>query len=141
MTQVTPIKLDDNTTIYLETNEEINITAEDQNIPEETTEETRESLGKEPKGLKDMFSRTSSTESNISPEEQIENNFPSIANTIKAYTEYTLNAFKQVDNANIDKVTLEFGIKVMGKIGVPYVTTSADSHLKITVECSFLDTE
>ena len=29
----------------------------------------------------------------------------------------------------------------MGKVGVPYVTTSADSHLKITVECSFLDTE
>ncbi|MDJ0600503.1 MAG: CU044_2847 family protein, partial [Crocosphaera sp.] len=73
-------------------------------------------------------------ENDVSSEEQIEHNLPSIANTIKAYTEYTLNAFKQVDNANIDKVTLEFGIKVMGKIGVPYVTTSADSHLKITVD-------
>ncbi|MDJ0662353.1 MAG: CU044_2847 family protein [Crocosphaera sp.] len=131
MTKLTPIKLDDNTIIYLETNEDINITTEDK----KNTEETRESLGKEPKGLKDIFSRTSPTDS----DEQIGNNIPSIANTIKSYTEYTLNAFKQVDNANIDKVTLEFGIKVMGKIGVPYVTTSADSHLKITVECSFLD--
>ncbi|MGK7939469.1 MAG: CU044_2847 family protein [Crocosphaera sp.] len=135
MTKLTPMKLDENTTIYLETNEDINISSEDKKIPEETTEETRESLGKDPKGLKDIFSRTSSTES----DEQIENNVPSIANTIKAYTEYTLNAFKQVDNANIDKVTLEFGIKVMGKIGVPYVTTSADSHLKITVECSLTE--
>ncbi|MDJ0597813.1 MAG: CU044_2847 family protein [Crocosphaera sp.] len=132
MTKLTPIKLDDNTIIYLETNEEINITTEDKNI----VEETRESLGKEPKGIKDIFSRTSPIENDVSSEEQIEHNLPSIANTIKAYTEYTLNAFKEVDNANIDKVTLEFGIKVMGKIGVPYVTTSADSHLKITVECS-----
>lgn len=141
MTKLTPIKLDDNTIIYLENNEDIDISSEDKNIAEETTEETRESLGKDPKGLKDIFSRPSSTENDTSEQEPIENNIPSIANTIKSYTEYTLNAFKQVDNANIDKVTLEFGIKVMGKVGVPYVTTSADSHLKITVECSFLDTE
>ena len=135
MTKLTPIKLDDKTTIYLETNEDIIISSEDENVAETTIEETRESLGKDPKGIKDIFSRTSPREIG----EQVENNVPSIANTIKAYTEYTLNAFKQVDNANIDKVTLEFGIKVMGKVGVPYVTTSADSHLKITVECSFAE--
>ncbi|MEL4898141.1 CU044_2847 family protein [Crocosphaera sp. Alani8] len=141
MTKLTPIKLDNNTTIYVETNEDIDITTDDKNIPQEIREETRESLGKSPKGINNLFSRTSPTESNLSEQEQIDNNIPSIANTIKSYTEYTLNAFKQVDNANIDKVTLEFGIKVMGKIGVPYVTTSADSHLKITVECSFIDPE
>jgi len=43
-----------------------------------------------------------------------------------------------VTTANVDKVTLEFGIKVAGEMGVPYVTKgTAESNLKITVECSF----
>lgn len=58
--------------------------------------------------------------------------------TIKAYTHYTLNAFQEIYNANINKVTLEFGISIGGKTGIPYVTEgSANSSLKITVECSF----
>jgi hypothetical protein len=51
-----------------------------------------------------------------------------------------LNAFKKVAIANVDKVTLEFGIEIGGEAGVPYVTKgSAKSNLKITVECSFPD--
>jgi len=57
---------------------------------------------------------------------------------IHAYTVYTLNAFKKVAIANVDKVTLEFGIELGGEAGVPYVTKgTAKSNLKITVECSF----
>ena len=42
--------------------------------------------------------------------------------------------------ANVDKVTLEFGIELGGEAGVPYVTKgTAKSNLKITVECSFPD--
>ena len=108
MTKLTPIKLDDNTIIYLESNEDIDISSEDKNIAEETTEETRESLGKDPKGLKDIFSRPSSTENDTSEQEPIENNIPSIANTIKSYTEYTLNEFKKVDNANIEQLATEY---------------------------------
>lgn len=64
--------------------------------------------------------------------------FQAIEVTIRAYTAYTLNAFKQMAIANVDKVTLEFGIKVAGEAGVPYVTKgTAESNLKITVECSF----
>ncbi|WP_228038457.1 CU044_2847 family protein [Nodosilinea sp. LEGE 06152] len=58
--------------------------------------------------------------------------------TIRAYTSYTLNAFRQMTRANVDKVTLEFGVKVAGKVGVPYVTKgTADANLKITLEYSF----
>ncbi|MGC1395706.1 MAG: CU044_2847 family protein [Coleofasciculaceae cyanobacterium] len=54
--------------------------------------------------------------------------------TFYDYTALTLNVFKKVAIANVDKVTLEFGIEV----GVPYVTKgTAKSNLKITVECSF----
>ena len=86
-------------------------------------------LGREEKGWR---------ERNRSPEEQIRQSFTAIEGTIRAYTNHTLNAFRQVGSGNIDKVTLEFGIKVGGKAGIPYVTEgSADSHLKILVECSF----
>ena len=64
--------------------------------------------------------------------------FQAIEATIKAYTIHTLAAFRQVAIANVDKVTLEFGIEIGGEAGVPYVTKgTAKSNLKITVECSF----
>ncbi len=45
---------------------------------------------------------------------------------------------RKVAIANIDEVTLEFGIELGGEAGVPYVTKgTAKSHLKITVKCSF----
>ncbi|MHC5933618.1 CU044_2847 family protein [Nostoc sp.] len=59
---------------------------------------------------------------------------------MRAYTVHTLNAFKKIPVANIDKVTLEFGIKIGAEAGIPYVTKgTAESNLKITVECSFPD--
>lgn len=126
--QLIPIQLDENTIIYVETNEDISVNETEIN-KEETVEKeeelTRDSLGKGSKGFREV-------------QQNITNNFKNIENTIKAYTNYTLNAFKAVSNANINKVTLEFGINVGGKTGIPYVTEgSANSSLKITVECSF----
>ncbi|MBD2319729.1 hypothetical protein H6G05_23185 [Pseudanabaena sp. FACHB-1050] len=63
---------------------------------------------------------------------------PSIEQTILSYTNVALNALKNVSSANVNKVTLEFGIKVGGKMEVPFVTEgTAESNLKVTVECSF----
>ncbi|MCC5616864.1 hypothetical protein LC605_17635 [Nostoc sp. CHAB 5836] len=73
-------------------------------------------------------------------QKQIVQNFQAIEGTIRAYTVYSLNAFKKIPVANIDKVTLEFGIKVGGEAGIPYITKgTAESNLKVTVECSFPD--
>ena len=122
MTKLTPIKLDDGTVIYMETQEDVEIDSDELTVDESETEMTRDDLGKGGKGIKEDIAR----------------NFQLIEDTIKAYTQYTLNAFKKVANANIDKVTLEFGIKLGGKAGIPYVTEgSAESNLKVTVECSF----
>lgn len=67
-------------------------------------------------------------------------NFQAMQKTIRTYTAYTLNALKEVATANVDKVTLEFGVKVAGEVGVPYITKgSEECNLKITVECSFPD--
>lgn len=121
MTQLTPIQLDDGTIIYLETKEDIQPVSP----PKPTTEVTRGDLGKGTKGQ-------------LPAAEQVVQSFQAIEGTIRAYTNYTLNAFRQVASANINKVTLEFGIKVGGKAGIPYVTEgSADCNLKVTVECSF----
>lgn len=118
MTKITPIRLEDGTVIYIEATEDID-------APVVSLEESAEDEEEAPikKGIS---------------QRQIAQSFEVIQKTIRAYTVYTLNAFKQVAIANVDKVTLEFGIEVGGEAGVPYVTKgTAKSNIKITVECSF----
>lgn len=121
MTKLTPIILDDNTVIYIETTENVETPLVKREEPAEDEEAT--------------------TDYNLNPaqlQQQLAQNFQDIQKTIRAYTLYTLNAFKKVAIANVDKVTLEFGIELGGEAGVPYVTKgTAKSNLKITVECSF----
>jgi hypothetical protein len=125
MTKLTPIILEDNTVIYIETTEDVETPPVQLEEPAEEEEEE------------------TTTDYNLNPaqlQQQIARNFPEIQKTIRAYTLYTLNAFKKIAIANVDKVTLEFGIEVGGEAGVPYVTKgTAKSNLKITVECSFPD--
>ncbi|MEH2125132.1 CU044_2847 family protein [Nostoc sp.] len=123
MTQLTPIQLEDGTIIYIEATDNIN-------APPVITE----SPEGEEEALIDKGWDVDAAQ------KQIVQNFQAIEGTIRAYTVYSLNAFKKIPVANIDKVTLEFGIKVGGEAGIPYVTKgTAESNLKITVECSFPD--
>ena len=116
MTQLAPIELEDGTVIYIESTENVN--APD---VKKQTEEKEETLVTRDSGMNKAIEK-----------------FKSIEGTIRGYTTYTLNAFKEIAAANVDKVTLEFGIKVGGEAGVPFVTKgTAESNLKITVECSF----
>ncbi|NJM72410.1 MAG: hypothetical protein HC862_20820 [Scytonema sp. RU_4_4] len=122
MTKLTPIQLDDNTIIYIEATDDVNVPLV---IAEEPTEEEEEAL----------------TDKGMSPEavrKQMVQNFQIIHTTIRAYTVCSLNAFKQLPIPGVNKVTLEFGIELGGEAGIPYVTKgTAKSNLKITVECSF----
>lgn len=57
---------------------------------------------------------------------------------IRAYTAYALSAFKDFGAAEIEEVTLKFGLKMGGKAGIPYITEgSAESNLEIEVKCKF----
>jgi len=113
MTHLAPIELDDGTIIYIEADDEL-VQPQTEVSSEETTRPSKGAL------------------------EDTLNQFQAMQGTIRSYTAYTLNAFKEIAAANVDKVTLEFGIKVSGEAGVPYVTKgSGTSNLKITVECSF----
>ncbi|BAT53428.1 hypothetical protein NOS3756_23880 [Nostoc sp. NIES-3756] len=123
MARITPIKLDDDTIIYMEVNEEVDVDLVTTEILED--EEEEEALVH--KGMSPMEMR-----------QKMIQNFQIIQSTIHAYTVCSLKAFKQIPIPNVNKVTLEFGIELGGEAGIPYVTKgTAKSNMKITVECSF----
>lgn len=121
MSQLAPITLDDGTTIYIEA-------AERNDVPTDLVEtESGEPAepGRVSKGALTMG---------------IQRQLPTVKNTITQYTRYVLNAFKELGSGNLDKVNLQFGLKIAGSSGIPYITEgSAEANLQITVECSFKD--
>lgn len=115
MTQLAPITLDDGTTIYIEA-------ADRNDVPTPATsgESGRVAKGGIASGLQQQL--------------------PTVKNTITQYTRYVLTAFQELGHGNVDKVNLEFGLKIAGSAGIPYITEgSAEANLQITVECSFKD--
>lgn len=127
MIQLIPIQIDDNTIIYMEPTPEVEIpTTPRSSQPSTMQEMTRDDLDLGDKGAVDEAAKRA-----------IEG-FTKMEATIKNYTQRTLNAFREIGSANIDKVQLEFGINLGGEAGVPYVTKgTAECSLKIMVECSF----
>jgi hypothetical protein len=127
MTQLVPIRLEDGTEIYMEATDDV--VAPDASAHGDTagsTEMTRTSKGVN-WGMTNQTAQHHAAQS-----------FKAIEGTIRTYTAYTMNAFKDMATANVNHVTLEFGLKVGGEAGVPYVTKgTAESNLKITVQCSF----
>ncbi len=56
---------------------------------------------------------------------------------IRGYTLYALNAFKDLGGAQVEEISLKFGLKIGGKTGIPYITEgSADCNLEVSVKCS-----
>ena len=113
MPQLTAIQLDDGSLLYIE--------AEETDV------------------APDVPSASVPTRVEKGATQQAMKSFQAMQGTIRAYTASTLDAFKDMTtSANVEKVSLEFGIKVAGEGGVPYITKgSAECNLKITVECSF----
>ncbi|WP_375469530.1 CU044_2847 family protein [uncultured Nostoc sp.] len=57
---------------------------------------------------------------------------------IRAYTKYAIGAFKNLGAAEVEEVTLKFGLKIGGKTGIPFLTEgSAESNFEIEVKCKF----
>jgi hypothetical protein len=57
---------------------------------------------------------------------------------IRSYAMYAVTAFKDFGAAEVEEITLKFGIKMGGKAGIPYITEgSAESNLEIEVKCKF----
>ncbi len=118
MSQLAPILLEDGTTIYIEA-------ADRNDVPNDLPSN---STGSQETGRVSKGALSSG----------IQRQLPTVKNTITQYTRYVLNAFKELGSGNVDKVNLEFGLKIAGSSGIPYITEgSAEANLQITVECSF----
>ncbi|NJR51847.1 MAG: hypothetical protein HC780_21995 [Leptolyngbyaceae cyanobacterium CSU_1_3] len=124
MTKLTPIELDDHTIIFIES-------TEDAIAPPIKRQSSGEPDDEESPVTRGMLPREEVQRQTIQ-------SFQAIEKTIRAYTAYSLSAFKNLAIADIDKVTLKFGIEIGGEAGIPYITKgTAKSNLNIEVECSF----
>lgn len=55
---------------------------------------------------------------------------------IRAYARYAIGAFKHLGAAEVEEITLKFGLKIGGKTGIPILTEgSADCNFEIAVKC------
>ena len=141
MTQLIPVQLDDGTLIYIEAIENtVPVQAETVHAEAETEEDEPEE--KQRSGGKGFVQDTLKTirqgSTSNSTEAQALQNFKAVQGTIRAYTTYTLNAFRNMAAAEVQKVSLEFGVNVSGVSGVPYIATgTVGCNLKINVECTF----
>ena len=72
------------------------------------------------------------------PPKQTAQTFEAIEHTVRTYTTYTLNAFKQVAIAEVSEVTLKFGVNISSEAGIPYIANAKGGcNMKITVKCEF----
>lgn len=139
MAQLVPIQLEDGTEIYIEATEDVEVsqtndTSAELDQPEEVRRGQKGWGGSGgSRGMVGFPSGGGSSSAAIAAQ-----SFKAIEGTIRTYTTHTLGAFKDMAHGNVDKVTLQFGIRIGGEAGVPYVTKgTAESNLSITVECSF----
>ncbi len=140
MAQLVPIQLEDGTEIYIEATNDVDVTPAvdvDDDEPEEEVRRGQKGWGGGG-GSRGMVGFPSGGDVSGGAAAAAAQSFKAIEGTIRAYTTHTLSAFKDLSQGNVDKVTLQFGIRVGGEAGVPYVTKgTAESNLSITVECSF----
>ena len=68
--------------------------------------------------------------------EDIKAKLKDIHSTLQAYTYYAMGAFRKVAFADVEEVTLKFGIKIAGSTGMPILTQgSAEGTFQIEVKC------
>ena len=61
---------------------------------------------------------------------------------IRGYTKLAVGAFKNFSEAEVEEVTIKFGIKLGGKTGIPFVTEgSAESNFEIEVKCKLSNSQ
>ena len=124
--KVVPVELDDGTVLYIEAQEDTETLPVSNSTP--VGEEVEIRRGGQ-KGLSDLIP---------SPRPTAAQSMQMVEKTIRAYAMYSLNAFKDFGAANVDEVTLEFGVNLSADAGVPYIANGkAQSNLKITVKCSY----
>ena len=126
MSKIVPVQLDDGTVLYIEAQDEAEVPPVTPQVPNEDIGEQRRGGAK---GIGNLI---------MPPRPTPTQSMQMVQSTIRTYTVYCLNAFKNCGAANVDEVTLEFGINLSADAGIPYIASGkAQSNLKITVKCSY----
>lgn len=108
MAQIIPIELEDGTMIYMEAQEESK-----------------------------QFGDPKRSLIPTDPQKLVPQPFQAIERTVRAYTTYTLGAFKNLAIAEVSEVNLEFGVKINATSGVPFIAAgTAECNIKISVKCT-----
>jgi len=119
-----PLHLEDGMVIYIEAQEDVEPAAI---VPSPSVENGEQTRGGQ-KGI------PSFSPPHINPAQSMH----LLQNTIRTYAYYCMTAFKDFGTANVDEVTLEFGINLSADAGIPYIASGkAQSNLKITVKCTY----
>lgn len=125
MSKIVPVQLDNGNVLYIEAQDEAEALDRLTAPLDETIEQRRGGA----KGIGDPRLPFRPT-----PAQSMQ----MVQSTIRTYTTYCLDAFKNCAAANVDEVTLEFGINLSADAGIPYIASGkAQSNLKITVKCSY----
>ncbi|NJN32572.1 MAG: hypothetical protein HC824_20750 [Synechococcales cyanobacterium RM1_1_8] len=70
--------------------------------------------------------------------DNIKEHLRSVHGIIRAYVWYVVGAFKGFSEAEVDELTLKFGLKIAGKTGIPIFTEgAAESNFEVEVKCKF----
>lgn len=124
MTTLIPIQLEDGMVLYVEAQEGATPTE----ITPQPTPETGEQTRGRQKGLPSLNA----------PRTHPAQSMQMVQSTIRTYAYYCMTAFKNFGAANVDEVTLEFGVNLSADAGIPYIASGkAQSNLKITVKCTY----
>lgn len=122
LTKLVPVQLEDGSVLYVEAQDDTETTPIVSTDPSDSGEQRRGGA----KGI--------GIPARVNPAQSMQ----MVQSTIRTYTVYCLNAFKDISLANVDEVTLEFGVNLSADAGIPYIASGkAQSNLKITVKCSF----
>lgn len=122
LTKLVPVQLEDGSVLYVEAQDDTETTSIVSTDPFDSGEQRRGGA----KGI--------NIPARVNPAQSMQ----MVQSTIRTYTVYCLNAFKDISLANVDEVTLEFGVNLSADAGIPYIASGkAQSNLKITVKCSF----
>jgi hypothetical protein len=64
-----------------------------------------------------------------------------IQSQIQSYAKFAIGAFQHLGTAEVEEITLKFGIKLGGKTGVIFTEGSAEGSMEISVKCKFPTTK
>ncbi|MEB3357376.1 MAG: CU044_2847 family protein [Synechococcales bacterium] len=127
MGKLKPVELEDGSIVYLEASGDLDVSEveTDLGFPDEDEEEITRTAKSPSVAAARMAAR-------------LKGRGQSMDALIRTYTLNTLRAFQNVAFAEIEKVSLEFGVTVDVATGIPYIASgTAACNIKVQVECKF----